>query len=156
TAVHALQSGVDYLGVAFLDEAIELRRAGIQAPILVLGYTPPTGYEIARDLDISITAYDDHMIEALQDIEMTDSKRKLKLHIKIDSGMGRIGVPADERGIAFIDRVRALPGIEVEGLYTHYACADEQDKSYTYMQHEKFSRIISHYREQGIEFPYIH
>lgn len=156
TAVHALQSGVDYLGVAFLDEAIELRRAGIQAPILVLGYTPPTGYEIARDLDISITAYDDHMIEAMQDIEMTDSQRKLKLHIKIDSGMGRIGVPADERGIAFIDRVRALPGIEVEGLYTHYACADEQDKSYTYMQHEKFSRIISHYREQGIEFPYIH
>lgn len=157
TAAHALRCGVDYIGVAFLDEAIELRKAGIEAPILVLGYTPPEGLQLARELDVTLTIYSDNIIEAIRSMEYDPAHdRKLKVHVKVDSGMGRIGVPADESGIAFIEQVLQLPGVDLEGLFTHYACADEQDKSYTYMQHERFNRIVTYFREQGLEIPFIH
>jgi alanine racemase len=157
TAACALKSGVDYIGVAFLDEAIELRKAGITAPILVLGYTPPEGLGLARKLEITITAYSDNLIEAcLAEPFDPAVDRKLKVHVKVDSGMGRIGVPADESGIAYIERIRQLPGVELEGLFTHYACADEQDKSYTLMQHDRFNRVVQHFRDRGIDIPIIH
>lgn len=157
TARYALMSGVDHIGVAFLDEAIELRKAGITAPVLVLGYTPPEGLLRARELDITITVYSDNLIDALHALPFnpaTDSK--LKVHVKVDSGMGRIGVPADDTGILLIEKILAIPGVQLDGLFTHYACADEQDKSYTYMQHEKFQRIVSYFREREIDIPNIH
>jgi len=157
TATYALKCGVDHIGVAFLDEAIELRKAGITAPILVLGYTPPEGLQLARELDITITVYSDNIVEALQ-AAVYDSvhDRKLKVHVKVDSGMGRIGVQADETGIAFIEQLRLLPGVELDGLFTHYACADDRDKTYTYRQHERFDRVVRHFRDRGVEIPNIH
>jgi alanine racemase len=157
TARHALRCGIDHIGVAFLDEAIELRKAGIAAPILVLGYTPPEGLELARERDITITVYSDNVLEALRSMAYVPARdRKLKVHVKVDSGMGRIGVPADHTGIEFIERLMRVPGVELDGLFTHYACADERDKTYTLMQHERFERVVSHFRDRGVEIPNIH
>lgn len=70
--------------------------------------------------------------------------------------MGRIGLHEEQTAIAFIEKALKLPGVIVEGLYTHYACADETDKSYTYEQHERFERIARHFRLKGLHFPYVH
>lgn len=157
TAAHALRCGVDYIGVAFLDEAIELRKAGISGPILVMGYTPPEGIALARQLDITITVYSDDLLESLHAMPYDPTHdQRLKVHVKVDSGMGRIGVPADASGIAFIENVLAIPGVELEGLFTHYACADEEDKAYTKLQYDRFQSVVAHFRDQGIEFPYVH
>lgn len=153
-ATEAIACGADYLGVAFLDEAIELRRAGITAPILVLGYTPPEGVEVARERDITLTVYSADVLKALG--RMSQADKRLKIHIKIDTGMGRLGMASHEEAIRFMDRVLTLPAVEVEGIFTHYAKADETDKSYTLEQYQKLERLIEHYREQGVAFPIIH
>ena len=150
-----IDSGIDYLGVAFLDEALELRNAGITAPILVLGYTPADGLEIARELGITVNVYSREVLEALQADRPQDG-RKLKIHIKLDTGMGRLGLHVEEDAIAFIEAALALPHVEVEGLFTHYANADETDKTYTREQHRRFTRIIEHFRAQGVEFACLH
>ncbi|MCD1259502.1 alanine racemase [Paenibacillus athensensis] len=153
-----IDSGIDYLGVAFLDEALELRNAGITAPILVLGYTPAEGLEIARELGITVNVYSPEVLAALQKSEanMPEDGRKLKIHIKLDTGMGRLGLHVEEEAIAFIEAALSLRHVEVEGLFTHYANADETDKSYTHEQYRRFTRIVEHFRAQGVEFPYLH
>ncbi|CAG7647715.1 Alanine racemase [Paenibacillus solanacearum] len=153
----ALRCGVEYIAVAFLDEGLELRRAGIQAPILVLGYTPPEGLETAWTHDITLNVYTHELLDAWQRIgRAKHDERPLKVHIKIDSGMHRIGLTDVGEAIALIERARQLPGLCVEGLFTHYACADEADKSYTYEQYNKFAQVVEHFRREGVEFPYVH
>lgn len=149
----ALAAGVDYLGVAFFDEALELRNAGIMAPILVLGYTPPEGVERARELDVTIAVYSRDVLEELQ---AQQHKKKLKIHIKLDTGMGRLGLHTEADAIPFIEQALTLPNVEVEGLFTHYANADEVDKSYTLEQYRRFERIVSYFTDKGTAFPYIH
>ncbi|SDN34372.1 alanine racemase [Paenibacillus sp. yr247] len=148
-----LAAGVDYLGVAFFDEALELRNAGITAPILVLGYTPPEGVERARELDVTIAVYSH---DVLKELQAQQNKKKLKIHIKLDTGMGRLGLHTEEDAIPFIEQALTLPNVEVEGLFTHYASADEVDKSYTMEQYRRFERIVSYFTDKGINFPYIH
>ncbi|TXK76892.1 alanine racemase [Paenibacillus sp. N3.4] len=154
-----IAAGVDYLGVAFFDEALELRNAGIKAPILVLGYTPPEGLEKARELDVTIAVYSHDVLERLCIQEQTSEhalQNKLRIHIKLDTGMGRIGLHTEQDAIPFIERALTLSNVEVEGLFTHYANADEVDKSYTYEQYRRFERIVTHFTNKGVEFPYIH
>jgi alanine racemase len=153
-AAEAMACGADYLGVAFLDEAIELRRAGITAPVLVMGYTPPEGIPRAVDQDITLTVYSEDVLEALG--QMPASAGKLKVHIKIDTGMSRLGLPDHDEAIQFIDRVLTLPNVTVEGLFTHYAKADELDKSFTKLQYTKLERLIEHYRQRDVVFPILH
>jgi alanine racemase len=184
----AIACGVNYLGVAFLDEALELRNAGITAPIFVLGYTPPEGLAIALEQDITINVYSREVLDALKALgesgadeektadicrdgigegagagvsasasARTDSfSRKLKIHIKLDTGMGRLGLHSERDAIAFIDEALALPGVEVEGLFTHYAKADETDKTYTLEQYRRFERVVNHFRGQNVAFRYLH
>ncbi|NOV00258.1 alanine racemase [Paenibacillus planticolens] len=149
----ALAAGVDYLGVAFFDEALELRNAGITAPILVLGYTPPEGVERARELDVTIAVYSH---DVLKELQAQRHKKKLKIHIKLDTGMGRLGLHTEADAIPFIEQALTLPNVEVEGLFTHYANADEVDKSYTLEQYRRFERIVSYFTDKGVAFPYIH
>ncbi|MDD9266595.1 alanine racemase [Paenibacillus sp. GCM10023248] len=149
----ALAAGVDYLGVAFFDEALELRNAGITAPILVLGYTPPEGVERARELDVTIAVYSRDVLEELQ---AQQHRKKLKIHIKLDTGMGRLGLHTEADAIPFIEQALTIPNVEVEGLFTHYANADEVDKSYTLEQYRRFERIVSYFTDKGVSFPYIH
>lgn len=148
-----LAAGVDYLGVAFFDEALELRNAGITAPILVLGYTPPEGVERARELDVTIAVYS---YDVLKELQAQQQKKKLKIHIKLDTGMGRLGLHTEADAIPFIEQALTLPNVEVEGLFTHYANADEVDKSYTLEQYRRFERIVSYFTDKGVKLPYIH
>ncbi len=154
-AMEALRCGVDYLAVAFLDEALELRRHGITAPILTLGYTPPAGVHVAKTHDITLTVFDTDVLQAAMHSHGDDGQ-PLRVHIKIDTGMGRLGLPVGSQAITFIDQALQMKGVFIEGLYTHYACADETDKSYTINQHQKFQAIVEHYRAQGINFPILH
>lgn len=151
----AMRAGAEWLGVAFMDEALQLRRAGVEAPILVMGYTPPDAVRIARDFNVAIAVYSEEVLEALA-AAGGDGARPIAVHIKLDTGMGRIGLVGEREAIAFIDRALAIPGVRVEGLFTHYACADETDKSYTYAQHRLFRRIVDHYRSRGVIFDCLH
>lgn len=148
--------GADYLSVAFLDEAIELRNAGVQIPILVLGYTPPHGVRTAWEQQITLTVFSEDVLEAIRSLNPSEFSHKLKLHIKIDSGMGRLGLLPGDRVVTFIQTLMQNPHVEVEGLFTHYATADEEDKSYTLEQYRRFQSVVNELRECGIHIPIIH
>lgn len=152
--------GLQYLGVALLDEALELRRAGITLPILVLGYTPPEGLELAARNDVTVNAFSREVLDALRERGGSRTGGEpvppLKIHVKIDTGMGRLGLHDTNEAIAYIEEALRLPGVVVEGIFTHYACADESDKSYTLEQHAKFLRVVNHFRERGVTFPWVH
>ncbi|TVX95958.1 alanine racemase [Cohnella terricola] len=153
-ARRAAAVGVDYLGVAFLDEALQLRASGVEAPVLVLGYTPPEGYLPAKEQGITLTLYRDQMLDAAEQLPVAG--KKLKVHVKIDSGMGRLGLLPGRDAERFLERVCAMPQIEVEGLYTHFARADEHDKTYTTMQIERFASVADYARRAGLPISIIH
>lgn len=151
-AREALAIGVDYLGVAFLDEALQLRREGIDGPVMVLGYVPPEGLELARAQGITIALFREDILAAIA--LLPDSPHRLKVHIKLDTGMGRLGLLPEQDWRGFIGRALAQRGIEVEGVFTHFARADEQDKNYTQLQHTRFLEAADYARAQGV--PIIH
>ncbi|HZG86193.1 alanine racemase [Paenibacillus sp.] len=153
-AEEAIRFGVEYLAVAFLDEALELRHFGIEAPILVLGYTPAAGVDVARSHGITLTVFDDEVLEAARTDDPAVSP--LKIHVKVDTGMGRIGITDEGEAIRFLGKALDTPGVEVEGLFTHYACADECDKSHIQGQYRKFARLLDTFRARGVEFRYVH
>jgi alanine racemase len=150
----AVLAGADYLGVAFLDEALQLRAAGIDAPILVLGYVPPEGLALAKEQRITITLYRNSTLEHIA--KLPDKGHPLKIHIKIDSGMGRLGVLPGIEAEQLLERAFKLPQLVVEGMYTHFARADELDKSYTESQQQRFSRVIDYVGRAGMSIPLIH
>lgn len=150
------QLGADYLSVAFLDEALELRRAGITLPILVLGYTSPEAVQTAWENDITLTLFTTEVLEAIQELDRKDSPRRLKVHIKIDSGMGRLGLLPGEGALAFIEKVWNTEEAELEGMYTHFARADEENKSYTLEQYRRFQDVASALKGKGYSIPIIH
>ncbi|MEC0092735.1 alanine racemase [Paenibacillus macquariensis] len=148
--------GANYLSVAFLDEALELRRAGIQLPILILGYTPPEAIQVAWENDITVTLFTQEVLDAMSQLPVQSTDKPLKVHIKIDSGMGRLGLFPGDEAQSFIEKAFSIPGIEVEGLYTHYAKADEEDKSYTLEQYRRFLCVADALEEKGYHIPIIH
>lgn len=148
--------GADYLSVAFLDEALELRYAGIGLPILVLGYTPPEGLAVAREHDITVALFSDEVLEATRLLEHSSSDSRLKVHIKVDSGMGRLGQMAGADAVSFVKKAIEVDTIEVEGLFTHFARADEVDKTYTLTQYEAFRNVVDALAQEGIDIPLIH
>lgn len=150
-----LENGACYLAVATLGEAIELRRAGISAPILILGYIKNSQHHIAVEEDITETIYNMESAKFLSDAA-TKLKRKAKVHIKIDSGMGRIGFRPDEKSIEEIVNIAKLPNLEVEGIFTHFAKADELDKTFTIEQYEKFQWTIKELGNKGLNIPIKH
>ncbi len=154
-AIEMQRLKADYISVAFLDEALELRAAGITMPILVLGYTPPEGVRTALEHDITICLFDDEVLEAASRLEPAASAAKLKVHIKVDTGMGRIGLLPDEAP-AFVQKAVSVPGLEVEGLFTHFSTADEEDKSYTLEQYRRFQDVTDALKELQIKVPIIH
>lgn len=146
--------GADYLSVAFLDEAIELRQHGIKLPILVLGYTGPEAVAAAYEYDVTLNVFTEEVLEAIAGLAV-DSGRKLKIHIKIDSGMGRLGL-FPEDAPAFIDKAFQVPSVEVEGMFTHFARADEHNKQYTLMQYKKIQQVEQELQKMGYTIPVIH
>lgn len=136
--------GLDYVfgyAVATVEEALQLRRNGLYKPILILGYTFPDCYGELAEQDIRPAVFRMDMAEALSR-EAQRQEKVLKIHIKVDTGMSRIGILPDDKGIDFIRRVRALPGLEIEGIFTHFARADEKDKTSALEQFRRFTDFI--------------
>jgi alanine racemase len=154
-AKEAVSCGIDALAVAFLDEALELRMAGIEAPILVMGYTSPAGFEIARKHNITLTVYSEESLQAIRSMSMDETKT-LNVHVKVDTGMGRLGLVEEEDTIAYVEKLLQTTGVRVEGIFTHYAAADETDKTSTKQQYERFQSILEHFADRGITFPIVH
>ena len=155
-AREAERFGVDYLGVAFLDEALQLRKAGIQTPILVLGFVAADALSVAREHNITISLFRDDIIEAAAKLPADVNERRLKVHIKIDSGMGRLGVIGKDAAVSFIEKALQIPQLEVEGMFTHYARADEADKNYTMLQYDRFREVAEYVEQKGLPIPIIH
>ena len=151
----ALDDLVDFFAVAFIDEALELRRANIDKPILILGYTDPSDYELILRYDVRPAMYEVDDAQKLSDLAVS-MNTKAKIHIKVDTGMGRIGFTCDEDGVKNIEKISQMPGIEIEGIFTHYAKADELDKTAANGQLEKFRWINSQLEALGIHIPVRH
>ncbi|RMF80958.1 MAG: alanine racemase [Chloroflexi bacterium] len=149
----ALRNGADYLGVSSMVEALELRDAGIAAPILVLSYTPVALVGDAVRQGITLTLYDFALAEAYNRLA-AQMGRRLNVHIKVDTGMGRLGV-VNGAAVAFVEAVATLPHLELEGIYTHFSVADERS-AYTDEQAENFRRILYDLKTAGYAFHYYH
>lgn len=150
---------LDYLfgfAVATAEEAFELRAEGIKKPILVLSYTFPYAYERFIEQGVRVTVFREDSLEELNALAIKAGKKAI-VHIKVDTGMGRIGICPDGIGIDYVKKALALPGIEVEGIYTHFACADEADKMSVNRQIERYKGFVALVQEQtGVKIPLQH
>lgn len=144
-----LDNGADRLAVAVLDEGIELRKAGIKAPIFILGYTQPERAEDVVKYDIEQAVYSLEAADALSKAAVKQNKTA-QVHIKIDTGMGRIGLQADDEAVQIIKNIYSLQNLKIKGIFTHFAAADEVDKTYTQMQFNRFMWICSELEKLGI------
>ncbi len=151
----ALANGASYLATATIDEALELRHAGIMAPILVLGYVDPSRFTEAVMESVTLAVFDEETARALSDTAVSLHKTA-DLHIKIDTGMGRIGFQVEEEAADTVKRISTLPNLYIEGLFTHFALADGADKAYTYRQFEQYMRFVSLLEARGITVPLKH
>ncbi len=147
----ALEDEVDYYAVAHLEEAEELRRYGIQTPILILGTCVPEEFEdlIRHQITINIYRLEDakKLSETAQAMQQT-----AKVHIKLDTGMHRIGFPCNEQAVEDIKKIAALPGLELEGIFTHFAKADEKNKEAFEYQLNQFRYMLGVLENEGIRF----
>ncbi len=149
----ALLNGAGYLAVSSIYEAMELRDAGIEAPILILSYVPPAEIRQAVRHRIAVTLYDLDLARAYHRAAL-EAGGRLIAHIKVDTGMGRLGVmPA--QAMAFFRHVMQMDGVEIEGLYTHFAAADD-DPELTNEQLRVFRSVVKPLRASGVELKYIH
>lgn len=137
----ALYNGADWLGVAICDEGVQLRKNNIFVPILLLGYTPDAKIDEVIINELTQTVFSLDMAKKLSDAAIKLNKTA-NIHIKIDTGMGRIGFLPNEKTIKTIAEISKLPNLKITGMYTHFATADEADKTFTYKQYEKF-RFVS-------------
>lgn len=163
----ALRNGADCLGVARLHEAVELRKAGLDAPILIFGYSPPGSAPTLIDCDLSQTVYSPTTAAALSGQAVRQGK-KIKIHIKIDSGMGRLGLLLDQaaggnsynipavKTVREVETISRLANLEVEGIFTHFATSDSADKSYANSQLKRFMGFLDLLDRAGLRPPVRH
>lgn len=133
--------------VATAEEALQLWQNGLNKPILILGYTFPECYERLVAEDIRPTVFRTDMAKALSGEALRQGKR-VKIHIKVDTGMSRIGIFPDDAGVSFVRELMGLPGLEIEGIYTHFARADERDKKSALEQFERFTSFARRLEEE--------
>ncbi|MDD6400077.1 MAG: alanine racemase [Lachnospiraceae bacterium] len=145
----------DYYGVATIDEAIELRNAGIDTPILIIGYTDSSDYKKLIKYDITQTVYDVEECKKMSDLAVSMGQ-KVKVHIKVDTGMSRIGFEVSEEGVSKALILKDLEGLDIEGIFTHYAKADETDKTFSMLQKDRFKWFIQQMNEAGVSFKLRH
>ncbi len=143
-------------GVATVEEAHSLREKGIKKPLLILGYTFPYSYEKMIEDEIRPTVF---MLDVAQQLSETAQKmgKICRVHIKVDTGMTRIGMHPDEDSVELINQIRQLPNIEIEGIFTHFATADETDKTKSYHQMQVFRDFVEEVeRKLSIQIPMKH
>ena len=149
----ALEPECPFFGVACIREALELRRAGIQKPILILGLTRDFKEAVREDIRLPICRYED-AVELSR--EALSQNKRAKVHIVLDTGMSRIGFQATREDALECEKIAKLPGIEIEGLFSHFATADEKDLTRTAAQAEKFENFDRMLRQLGVHIPLRH
>ena len=150
----ALRSGADSLGVAISGEGQQLREAGIEVPILVVGLSPPEeAYKVVK-FRLSQTVATVELLEAL-DSEAGKASTKVNVHVKVDTGMGRVGINPDD-AVSFVRKVMGFKNLNLEGIFSHFPSSDERDKTFSMGQLQLFNQVISNLQLAGIEVPQKH
>ncbi len=150
----ALDNGASCLAVNRTLEGVQLRQAGITAPVLILGYTLPTQAETIVRWDLTPTVNTLEQAQALSATALHQG-RVLPIHVKVDTGLGRFGLLPDEV-VGFVQVISTLPGLVIEGIYTHFAIADAADKTYTLQQLETYREVVKGLEEAGFTIPIKH
>lgn len=150
-----LENGVTRLAVAVISEAVELRRAGIEAPIMILGYTP---LSLAKELlayDIAPTVFSYDYAKELSKLA-TENHKVIKIHIALDTGMGRIGFLPNEDSVEEVSKISKLHNLEIEGLFSHFSTSDEMDKEYSKSQFKKYKWFVEKLNENNVNIKIKH
>ena len=150
----ALLSGASWLGVALVQEGLKLREGGIKSPVLCLGSHAPQKIRDAVENDITLSATSLESAKLISDFCL-GADLEAKVHIKIDTGMNRIGINY-KNAVQSILLIKKMPKIIIDGVFTHFACASEEEESYTLVQWERFSKIISELKEMGLNIDNYH
>ncbi|MBU3189395.1 alanine racemase [Clostridium bowmanii] len=144
-----LENGANRLAVAVISEAVELRRSGIECPIMILGFTPPNLIDNLLKYNIEQAVYSYEFARELS--KMAQKKNKMaKIHIVVDTGMGRIGYLPNEDSVEEVYNISKLPNIIIEGMFCHFSAADEKDKAYTYDQVKKYNEFYEKLKEKKV------
>ncbi|MEW6080993.1 MAG: alanine racemase [Bacillota bacterium] len=145
-----LEAGAEWLGVALMEEALELRASGIEGPLMVLGGVSPEAMRVAVKMDVGFPVFSgEHVRQAAA--ASRESGRAARVHLKVDTGMGRIGARVGSGMEDLIQALKYTPGVHLEGTFTHFACADWEDLSYTRRQFEIFQGALRLLEEAGLD-----
>lgn len=150
-----LKNGVDSLSTAIFEEAVLLREHGITADILVLGYTPFALLDEIVKYGLTQTVFHTSLARELSHIGLKHNK-KVKVHIKVDTGMSRLGFMPDENGVKEIEEIMGLDGLFVEGIYTHFATSDDPSSDFAYEQERRFRYLLDELEKRNIHIPIKH
>ncbi|WP_297125404.1 alanine racemase [uncultured Eubacterium sp.] len=150
-----LENKCDFFGVACIEEAVELKKADIKTPILILGYVAPAFYDLVVKYDIRIPVFSYDTAKALSD-EAVKQGKTVPFHFCIDTGMSRIGFQVNEESADVCKQICTLPNIEAEGLFSHFATADESDLTKALAQREKYKAFVEMLKDRGIQIPIKH
>lgn len=148
-----VESGINILAVATLTEAIELRKSGCDVSIIILGYTPIDQGDLLLEYDIIQTIYSYDQAIAFAKIAK-EMNKELTIHIKVDTGMSRLGFQISDKDA--IKSIFNMENLKVQGLYTHFALADESDKTFTYEQFNRFNSLVNELESEGYKIPIKH
>ncbi|MCX6049907.1 MAG: alanine racemase [Chloroflexi bacterium] len=155
TATVLLAAGAQCLAVATPVEGIELRQAGIQAPILVLGYTPTWLAQEAVRYQLTTTVYDVEIVHALHQAAVATGQAAARVHVKVDTGLNRLGLtPSETPG--YLDTLQRFDQVQVEGIFTHFATSDGADKSFAHEQFGRFTTLLATLTARGLRPPVAH
>lgn len=150
-----LENKCDFFGVACIEEAVELKKADIKTPILILGYVAPAFYDLVVKYDVRIPVFSYDTAKALSD-EAVKQGKTVPFHFCIDTGMSRIGFQVNEESADVCKQICTLPNIEAEGLFSHFATADESDLTKALAQREKYKAFVEMLENRGIQIPIRH
>ena len=145
----------DMFGVATIEEALELRGVGIKKPILILGTLSANHFEEAVLNDISVNVYTEAMAASLSKAALK-LKKEARIHIAVDTGMNRIGISCNDEGLELAHRISSYDGLYTEGIFSHFATADEEDKKVAFNQRKKFDMFCKKLLQKGVKPEYIH
>lgn len=154
TAYTMIANGTNWLAVALPEEAVRLRRGGITAPILVLGAVGADELDVCVAQDLVVTVFEPHIARLLSQAAVAQHKLA-RVHIKVDTGMGRLGLLPEDFG-SLVELVQGLPGLEIQGVFTHFAQADEPSLEYTKWQWHRFQKVRADLKARGISIPFVH
>lgn len=144
-----IENGATGLAVAVINEGVELRRSGIECPIMVLGFTAPTLIDTLLRHDIEQTVFSLEYAKQLSEVSEKMHK-KIKIHIAVDTGMGRIGFLPNKESVQDVKKISKLPNVEIKGIFTHFSTADESNKEYTYYQLKKFNEFYDELKKENV------